>query len=327
MDSLPNISREPTPPTQAALAQPIVARPLEVQVRPWSIVGQLVIGVLLVLAAQVLLAFGVAVFLGIGAGVRGAAPDPAEIGRNVAAFLAGPTGISPSILLNEAVFLGVALYCVRRLSGTKRENLGLPRPALPLSAYLLFAVASAGVALLGDLLASPVNELIPSMMDAQKLRSQVTWATGIPFVIIIALAPGFVEELLFRGYVQRRLLLCWRPRSAILFASVAFAMAHLDPVHVVFALPLGIWLGILAWRTNSIWPGVAGHVFVNALFNIWGICVAQLAISDAAGTAVTVIAAVCAVVGFVGSIFVLRRMPPPSVVPAEAVCPPPPTAV
>jgi len=282
---------------------------------------------LVVIALQIVLAFCVGVFQGIGAGLRGTTADPSEVGQAVTEFLMGPTGVSLSIVLTEAVFLGVALLSVRRLPGGPRDNLGLQRPALPWLAYPLFATGALAVALLGDLLATPVDTLIPSMMDAQKLRSQVPGANGIPFGTLIARAPGFVEELLFRGYVQRRLLRHWRPRSAILFASLAFAVAHLDPVHMVFALPIGLWFGILAWRTNSIWPSVAGHMFVNALWNIWGICVAKLDVSDATGAAVTIIAAVCALAGFVGSIIVLRRMRPYSVVLATPVHPSEPTVV
>jgi membrane protease YdiL (CAAX protease family) len=76
----------------------------------------------------------------------------------------------------------------------------------------------------------------------------------------------------------------------------------------MLAFPLGVWFGILAWRTNSIWPGVAGHMFVNAFWNIWGICAAKLDTSDISEAAVTIIAAVCGVAGLVGSIIVLVRM-------------------
>jgi membrane protease YdiL (CAAX protease family) len=319
VDSLPDMSPEPTPLAPDAPAPTVAAQPVEVPVGAWSIVRQLFVGVLLILAGQIVLGFCAGFVLAFIPGFRGEKVDPATVGQSVAAFLAGPAGMSVLVLLSEAVFLGVALFGVRPLPGTQRENLGLARPALPLLAYPLFAVGSIAVALFGGLLGDMVNRLIPSMLNADALRSQVTWTTGIPFVAIIALAPGFVEELLFRGYIQRRLLRRWRPRSAILFASVAFAVAHLDPTHVMFALPIGIWFGILAWRTNSIWPGVAGHMFVNALWNVWGICVLKLDLSDDVQSTASAIGAVCALVGFLGSIVMLRRMQPRAVVPAEPV--------
>jgi membrane protease YdiL (CAAX protease family) len=50
--------------------------------------------------------------------------------------------------------------------------------------------------------------------------------------------------------------------------ALLFAVAHLNVIQAVFALPLGIWLGIMAWRTGSIWPGVLCHAVVNAVWNL-----------------------------------------------------------
>ncbi len=322
MDQVPNMPPEAGPNDQPVLAPAVIAGQVEGPVRAWSIVGQLVIGLLLAVAACFALMLAAGFFMGFGTALQGGKPDPADIGNDVMAFMVRPTGMSLSILLTEAVFLGVALFGVRRLTGAKLDNLGLRRPAIPWFAYPLFAAGSAAVAAFGEVLATPINELIPSTLDTEKLCGQVTWATGIPFVTIITLAPGFVEELLCRGYVQRRLLRRWRPWSAILFASVAFAVLHLDPTSVASALPGGIWLGILAWRTGSIWPGVAGHMFVNALWNIWGICVQKLDISEDSANAAALVAAACALVGLVGSVVLLVRMRTRAVVLAQPAAAP-----
>src|SRR5687767_14553314 len=31
---------------------------------------------------------------------------------------------------------------------------------------------------------------------------------------------------------------------------------------------IGIWLGLMAWRSGSIWPGIACHALVNGLWNV-----------------------------------------------------------
>ncbi len=70
--------------------------------------------------------------------------------------------------------------------------------------------------------------------------------------------------MLFRGYAQRRLLQRWHPAAAVGVSSALFAAAHLDPVHVVGVVPLGIWFGIVAWLTGSIWPAIICHTANNA---------------------------------------------------------------
>ncbi|MCA9238851.1 MAG: CPBP family intramembrane metalloprotease, partial [Planctomycetales bacterium] len=102
---------------------------------------------------------------------------------------------------------------------------------------------------------------------------KVTPLWGLLFVLLIALSPGFVEELLFRGYIQGRLLQRWRPAWAIGVTSVLFGLVHVAPHTVVLATVLGVWLGIVAWRTGSIVPTIVCHAFVNGSVNAWRLIV------------------------------------------------------
>jgi membrane protease YdiL (CAAX protease family) len=84
-------------------------------------------------------------------------------------------------------------------------------------------------------------------------------------VIVIGLLAGLAEELLFRGYFQRRLVERFGPLAGIAIASVLFALAHFDLRHSLFALGFGAYVGWIAWRTDSIWPGVLVHVVNNTI--------------------------------------------------------------
>lgn len=79
---------------------------------------------------------------------------------------------------------------------------------------------------------------------------------------VLALVPGFCEELFFRGMLQRAL---GRGVLAIGVSAVAFALIHLDPHHVVGVLPLGLWLAWVAARADSSWPTITAHVANNTL--------------------------------------------------------------
>ena len=39
------------------------------------------------------------------------------------------------------------------------------------------------------------------------------------------------------------------------------------PSAIALAFPLGIWLGVLAWRTGSIWPSIVCHAAINSGWN------------------------------------------------------------
>jgi membrane protease YdiL (CAAX protease family) len=69
--------------------------------------------------------------------------------------------------------------------------------------------------------------------------------------------------------MQQRLLERWPAWLAILTASLLFALMHVAPHAVIFAFPIGLYLGVLAWRTGSIWPCIACHAFINGSWNIY----------------------------------------------------------
>jgi membrane protease YdiL (CAAX protease family) len=69
------------------------------------------------------------------------------------------------------------------------------------------------------------------------------------------------EELLFRGVLQNAL---GRNLRAVLIAGTAFALFHIDPVHVVGVLPLGLFLSWVAYRSSTL-VSIFAHVVNNTL--------------------------------------------------------------
>jgi hypothetical protein len=52
---------------------------------------------------------------------------------------------------------------------------------------------------------------------------------------------------------------------AIFFSALIFAIVHLNPWWMMQILVLGVILGLLAWRSNSIIPGILVHSINNGL--------------------------------------------------------------
>jgi membrane protease YdiL (CAAX protease family) len=78
---------------------------------------------------------------------------------------------------------------------------------------------------------------------------------------VLALLPGFGEELLFRGLLLRS----FSTRSIGVVASgVGFALFHVDPHHIAGVLPLGLFLSWVASRSSTSVTIVA-HVVNNTM--------------------------------------------------------------
>lgn len=99
---------------------------------------------------------------------------------------------------------------------------------------------------------------------AEELADTATGAVGTTvFVVMTCLVAPFVEELLYRGFLQRsgdgR-----RPVVAIAVAAVVFAMLHLQGLQFVGLALFGAAAGVLVWRTGRLGPAIIAHVAFNA---------------------------------------------------------------
>ena len=88
--------------------------------------------------------------------------------------------------------------------------------------------------------------------------------TGFLIILTTIVVAPIVEELLFRGFLQKILEESWEDiTKAILVTSLFFALIHLNPYWIVQIYLLGMLLGYLSWRTNSIIPGIILHGLNN----------------------------------------------------------------
>lgn len=257
-----------SPPLAAASGPDLVAAQFAsgpVALRPprvWTVFVALVVAVLLVLVGQVIAGIGLVTWHFANGGTL------ATLQEEILDLATRPAVVMLISAPGQLAMAGVALGAAWLSPQPLRQRLGLVQPKLPAWAC---AVAIVGVIVpfavgLGAAISLP--ESVPKDPTARLLYEKMTHALAIPFILYIALFPGFSEELLFRGYVQRRLIERWNPWAAVLVTSAVFAVFHIMPHTVAFAFPLGIWLGLLAWRTGSVWPGIVCHAAVNGLWNV-----------------------------------------------------------
>jgi len=104
-------------------------------------------------------------------------------------------------------------------------------------------------------------EYLQEIIDQLKITSIYS---GFIIIVTTAIIAPLVEEMLFRGYLQKVLEESWKDiTKAILVTSLFFALIHLNPYWIVQIYLLGMLLGYLSWRTNSIIPGIILHGLNN----------------------------------------------------------------
>lgn len=91
--------------------------------------------------------------------------------------------------------------------------------------------------------------------------------------VLLVLAP-WAEEVVFRLGLQENLLRRWpgHALAAIVVTALVFGLAHAllrqDPMALAVAAP-ALLLGLLYGRWRLLWPCVALHAAMNALWLFW----------------------------------------------------------
>jgi len=82
----------------------------------------------------------------------------------------------------------------------------------------------------------------------------------------VVVAP-VAEELIFRGYLLNLWAARWGVWPALIVSSLVFGLFHWE--RAVFAAPIGLILGLVYLRYDSLWPGIFLHAAYNALASPW----------------------------------------------------------
>jgi membrane protease YdiL (CAAX protease family) len=175
-----------------------------------------------------------------------------------------------NVALASLVMILLVMLVVHASRRPWRERLGLGSgrvPARELPWLVLGAIGALGVGAVAMLALHRIG-LLPDACKADRMDVALaggTLAAKIALVLCGSVVVGVAEELNTRGYLQRALLRRWRPGPAIAVTAVIFALLHGAPAQIVYVLPISFFLGYVAWRADSILPGMVCHMSVNAV--------------------------------------------------------------
>jgi sodium transport system permease protein len=114
-----------------------------------------------------------------------------------------------------------------------------------------------------------IQQLYPiSQSMAEGVESMFAGLNEVHFLwllLFIAVTPAICEELAFRGLIQNTLEKHLRPVSAIMIASFFFGVTHGILQQSLTTFFVGILIGVVAWRSRSLWPCMLYHFVHNGI--------------------------------------------------------------
>lgn len=170
-------------------------------------------------------------------------------------FMANFMGLSS---LLAALLMSYYLY-KKRYFNTDKKSWSLDYPLFTL--LLLFGITFSYI-----LAYDPIDRFIalPDIMAGTfEGLSNNLWG-----ILAISIVGPILEELLFRGSIQKLFMEKATPVKAILISSLIFGLIHGNPAQIVNAFFIGIILGWLYYKTGSLVPSILIHVINNSFSTI-----------------------------------------------------------
>jgi len=111
--------------------------------------------------------------------------------------------------------------------------------------------------------AYPISE--SALASMHPITDQIAITPWLSLVLLMAVTPAICEELAFRGFIFGGLLRDRQPLRAVLISAVVFGISHGVLQQSISATVMGMLLGWVSWRTNSVVPTMLIHVINNGL--------------------------------------------------------------
>jgi membrane protease YdiL (CAAX protease family) len=170
------------------------------------------------------------------------------------------------ILFNELViFLGGSLLMIRvyRLDFKQAWALRLPKAAVWPAVLLL--IPATNIMVIGIFRLANVFIPVPTQVLEQFAQSIMPKELSAwQMILFLAIIPGVVEELAFRGTLLHGLRRRFRPAVLAIVVGIIFGFFHVSYFRIIPTGVLGIVLTALALLTGSILPCMVLHIGNNA---------------------------------------------------------------
>lgn len=102
---------------------------------------------------------------------------------------------------------------------------------------------------------------------------------GQMFAMISMLLVGFIEEVIFRGFLFRGLLRTSKETTAIIISAVTFGIGHIlnlltgqatgeTLIQIFFAIALGFVFTLVYYKSGKLWPCIIAHSLIDVFSTI-----------------------------------------------------------
>jgi membrane protease YdiL (CAAX protease family) len=179
------------------------------------------------------------------------------------------SALSLIFMIGKLLFFGIPVY----YSIKKQYDLKKLFKIKPISKEVVFLSITIGLSLIAitdeiqrvvDLIV-PMPDAMKEILESPKDMQGMEWF--LLFFASVFIVP-LTDEGLFRGFLQGSLEGKGDPVRAVVLTSVSWTMAHFSPYLAIPIFVLGVFIGYLAWKTESVLPSIIIQAMFGLIFMI-----------------------------------------------------------
>jgi hypothetical protein len=171
------------------------------------------------------------------------------------------------LLVSELLLLLAPIYFLKKRHMSISINFRLN--PVPKKIILLIFPVSLSLIIITDEIDRLVQKILPLPKEyAQEVAKTMQINNGLDFFLIIfsvVIFAALIEEALFRGFLQQSIEKHIDVTKGVIYSSVVWALIHGSHYMLVQIFLFGFFLGWMAWRSNSIIPGIIAHGLNNTV--------------------------------------------------------------
>ena len=141
---------------------------------------------------------------------------------------------------------------------------------------IAMALAGQGVSMV---IMNIINIISPATIKKYgEMVSGIELGKNNPFLIIftVSIMAPLAEELLFRGMIYSTMRKAFGFWFTLVFSAIVFGAYHMNLVQFIYVIPIGIALGVIYEKTQTIWASMLFHLAFNSFSYVTDIILSNI---------------------------------------------------
>ena len=186
--------------------------------------------------------------------------------------------ITVTYLLNAFSIYVVGFLAIKLLLRKVETAEQKPKVKLGAKKMLWYLFITFGLGIFASSFTQEIITLVTAPFGGEivdRVSEMMLESTPILLILFVAIIGPIFEELIFRGYLLKKLRV-YGDKTAIIYCAIAFGLFHTNLAQILFAGVIGAVLAYVVVKTNNIKYSIIIHILINlsssivTMFEIWG---------------------------------------------------------